>query len=64
MKVGDLAKLRWGEHPRSIGIIIKPDALFAATGTGKAYKVCIQWLSTGQSTWIVGTDLEVVSERR
>jgi len=64
MKVGDLITLRWGEHPRSVGIIIQDAALFYATGTGKAYKVCVQWLSTGRSTWIVGTDLELVNESR
>jgi len=64
VKVGDLVTLRWGEHPRSVAIIIKDAALFAATGTGKTYKVCVQWLSTGRSTWIVGTDLELVNESR
>jgi len=56
MKVGDLATLRWGEHPRPVGMIIKAAALFAATGTGKVHKVCVRWLSTGRSTWIVETD--------
>ena len=64
MKVGDLVTLRWGEHRRPVGMIIKDAALFAATGTGKVHKVCVQWLSTGRSTWIVGADLEKVSESR
>ena len=64
MKVGDLVTLRWGEHRRPVGMIIKDAALFAATGTGKVHKVCVQWLNTGRSTWIVGADLEKVSESR
>ena len=64
MQIGDLVTLRCSEHPRSVGMIIKDAALFAATGTGKVYKVCVQWFSTGQSTWIVEADLEKVNESR
>ena len=36
MKVGDLVTLRWGEHPRKVGTIIKlgPDSFARGTTPG------------------------------
>ncbi len=57
MKVGDLVTLRWGEHPRLVGTIIKG----FTTGLGTEQRK-ILWFKAGRTGWISETDLEKVSD--
>ena len=58
MKVGDLVTLRWGEHPRQVGTIIKGFVGFATVGS----RLKILWFGAGRTGWITETDLEIVSD--
>lgn len=58
MKIGDLVTLRWGEHPRQVGTIIKGVVGFAGGG----YRLKILWFGAGRTGWITETDLEIVSD--
>jgi|14_taG_2_1085336.scaffolds.fasta_scaffold198440_2 hypothetical protein len=66
MKVGDLVTLRWGEHPRQVGTIIKlgphpPDVNMEILFPVR--KVLWFGIETGNATsWISGTDLEKVND--
>ncbi len=57
MKVGDLVTLRWGEHPRSVGTIIKGPP---GQNDGPGRKIL--WFGTGRTDWISETDLEKVND--
>jgi hypothetical protein len=61
MKVGDLVTLRWGEHPRKVGTIIKlgPDS-FTTGNYPRRRKVL--WFGTGITGWISTVDLEKVND--
>jgi len=57
VKVGDLVTLRWGEHPRSVGTIIKGPP---GQNDGPGRKIL--WFGTGRTDWISETDLEKVND--
>ena len=57
MKVGDLVTLRWGEHPRSVGTIIKGPPGWVRWPDRK-----ILWFGTGRTDWASVTDLEKVND--
>lgn len=61
MKIGDLVTLRWGEHPRQVGTIIKGFAGVTKWGMcGSRLKIL--WFGAGRTGWISETDLEIVSD--
>ena len=57
MKIGDLVTLRWGEHPRQVGTIIKLSLPYDSHFKGRK----ILWFRTGRTGWISETDLEKVN---
>ncbi len=57
MKVGDLVTLRWGEHPRSVGTIIRCFTIGERTERRK-----ILWFKTGLTSWASETDLEKIND--
>lgn len=62
MKVGDLVTLRWGEHPRQVGTIIKGLSPLAAKLRMPGSRLKILWFGAGRTGWITETDLEIVSD--
>ena len=63
MKVGDLVTLRWGEHPRQVGTIIKLGP-YSRTTVSRPWRRKVLWFGTGNTGWISETDLEKVNESR
>ena len=64
MKVGDLVTLRWGEHPRQVGTIIKLGP-YSRTTVSRPRRRKVLWFGPGMHwSWISETDLEKVNESR
>ena len=64
MKVGDLATLRWGEHPRPVGMIVARFPRSSALGD-EYDELRVRWLDgKGREVWLWRKELEVVNESR